>query len=212
MKKTISVILFGVFLFGVLSLSFYGCESTSSPTARGRLQPTELLYARATAHNNFVTTPIDQNAIDLIVRAGFTAPTGGNQRSIELFVVTERDVMRQIQEGHPYSSALDTTPLVIVVAANESLARFPELHEMDASLFAMTMIVQATDMGLSTCILSIAPQDERINAAKNALRMPANYRPILMVAFGHPGPDARTGASATVAHNVSQVHVNRYSQ
>jgi nitroreductase len=202
MKKMASVI-----LLGILCLSFFGCKSSANSTATGISQPAKLLYSRTTLHNNFATAPIDQKAIDLIVHAAFTAPTGGGQRSIEFFVVTDRAVMKKIQEGHPYSSGLDTAPLVIVVAANESLARYPELHEMDSGIAAMAMIVQAADIGLSTCVLSISPQDERIGSAKTALSMPANYKPVLMVAFGYPGVDATAGASVET-YKESQVHVN----
>jgi nitroreductase len=197
-----------VFL-GVLCLNFFGCKSSADSTATGISQPTKLLYSRITLHNNFATAPIDQKTIDLIVRAAFTAPTGGGQRSIEFFVVTDREVMKKIQAGHHYSSGLDTAPLVVVVAANELLAKYPELHEMDSGIAAMAMIVQATDIGLSTCVLSISPQDERIDSAKNALTMPANYKPVLMVAFGYPGVDATAGASVET-YKESQVHMNGY--
>jgi nitroreductase len=200
----------GVILLGVLYLGFFGCKTSANPAAAGTSQPANLLYARTTLHNNFATAPIDQKVVDLIVRAAFTAPTGGGQRSIEFFVVTDREVMKKIQTGHPYSSGLDTAPLVIVVAANESLAKYPELHEMDSGIAAMAMIVQATDIGLSSCVLSISPQDERINSAKTALAMPDNYTPVLMVAFGYPGADAATGASVEM-YKESQVHVNAYT-
>ncbi|MDR0389915.1 MAG: nitroreductase family protein [Spirochaetaceae bacterium] len=189
----------------MLLITVLGCNTPAKAKTPGQA---ELLYARETLHNNFSTTPLDQKFIDLIVRAAFTAPTGGGQRSVEFFVVTDREVMKSIQRGHPYSSGLDTAPLVVVVAANETLARYPELHEMDSGLAAMAMIVQATDLGLASCVLSISPQEERVQSAANALSMPDIYTPVLMVAFGYPAADARTGAS--VDYKESQVHTNAY--
>jgi nitroreductase len=78
-----------------------------------------------------------------------------------------------------------------------------------AGLAAMAMIVQAPDIGLSSCVLSISPQEERVSSAKSALSMPANYTPVLMVAFGYPAADAASGASVET-YKESQVHVNTF--
>ena len=202
--------LFGIIAaVAVIGFSMTGCATTGQATAP---QSLDLLLARTTVHAGFVPTPLSQADIDLLVRAGFTAPTGGDQRSFDLFVVTDREVMRRMRINHPYSAGLETAPLVIVVAADESRARFPELHEMDASLAGMSMVVQATGMGLASCILSITPQEERIASVRAALSMPDHFMPVMMVAFGHPGVDAISNASALVPHRASQLHVNAYGR
>ena len=145
----------------------------------------------------------------LILNAGFSAPTGGNQRSTNFFVITDREVMKVIQSGHPFSQPLNTAPLVIVIAADEENCRFPELHEMDAGLAAGAMQVQATEMGLSSCVLSIFPQEERVNAVRQALSMPETFKPVLMVAFGRPAVDVVAGASVQ-NYKAEQVHFNVY--
>jgi nitroreductase len=196
-----------IVLMIALCLSVFGCVSgeTSSKT-----QTSAVLFSRTTLHNSFSPAPLDDTVTRLLISAGFSAPTGGGQRSIEFFVVTDRNIMKGIQQGHPYSSALDTAPLIIVIAANNNAARYPELHEMDSGLAAMAMIVQATELDLSTCVLSISPQEERVSSAMTALSMPEYYTPVLMVAFGHPGADATSGASVDT-FNGAQVFINGYS-
>jgi len=197
-------------IVAVIGVSMLGCATVGA--THGAADTLDLLATRTTVHANFIPEPLSQEAIDMLVRAGFTAPTGGNQRSFDLFVVTDRQVMNRMQVNHPYAGALSTAPLVIVIAADESRARFPELHEMDTSLAGMSMVVQATAMGLASCILSIAPQQERIDSVRAGLSLPEYFMPVMMVAFGYPGPDAIAGASALVPHNPSHLHVNAFGR
>ena len=64
-------------------------------------------------------------------------------------------------------------------------------------------------MGLSSCVLSIFPQDERVNAVRQALSMPDTFKPVLMVAFGRPAVDVVAGASVQ-NYKAEQVHYNAY--
>ena len=102
---------------------------------------------------------------------------------------------------------LFTAPLVIVVAGDEANCKFPELLEMDAGLSAMAMQVQATALGMSSCVMSIYPQDERVNAVRAATGMPETMKPVLMVSFGYPAADAVSSASVE-NYDAEKVHVN----
>ena len=169
----------------------------ASAFADNDIEPADILYERTTIHanSNYDETPLSDAEVTLILNAGFSAPTGGNQRSTNFFVITDQP--------------LNTAPLVIVVAADEANCRYPELHEMDAGLAAGAMQVQATEMGLSSCVLSIFPQDERVNAVRQALSMPETFKPVLMVAFGRPAVDVVAGASVQ-NYKAEQVHYNAY--
>ena len=80
---------------------------------------------------------------------------------------------------------------------------------MDAGLAAGAMQVQASEMDLCSCVMSIYPQDERVSAVREALNMPETFKPVLMVAFGMPGVDSVSGASVQNWKD-EQVHFNAY--
>lgn len=78
---------------------------------------------------------------------------------------------------------------------------------MDAGLSAGAMQVQATALGLSSCVMSIYPQEERVDAVRKAVNMPETMKPVLMVAFGTA--DVDTVASASVEnYSADRVFVN----
>lgn len=169
----------------------------------------EVLYERMTLHSGFDSTPLEDDVTQRLLEAGFSAPTGGDQRSLVFFAVTDRAAMQQMQEGHPYASALDSAPLVVVIAGDEGKARYPELQEMDSGLAAMAMMVQAAEIGLSSCVLSISPQESRIDSARQALAMPDSFRPVLMVAFGYADADVTSSASV-YNYDAARVYINGY--
>ena len=167
------------------------------------------VHERRTLHGRYDPERyISESQITELLNAGFSMPTGGNQRALEFFVVTDRETMSVMKGGNPYSQALDSVPCVIVIAANLNSAYYEELLEMDAGIAAGGILIQAADLGITTCVLSIAPQQERIQAVRTALGMGENLVPILMIAAGYPEEDAVTGASVNNWDD-SQVHWER---
>ncbi len=182
-------------------------EAAAAEEASDSEDRSSVLYDRTTLHDSYDSTPLDDDVLDKLLNAGFSAPTGGNQRSIEFFPVTDRDTLDAIAEVPGFFTGVATAPLAIIICGNEDTANFPELEEMDSGLAAGAMIVQATDLGLTTCCMSISPQDERVDGISELLNLTENFRPILLVAFGYPDTDAETSASVS-NYDASQVHVN----
>lgn len=159
----------------------------------------DIPYAnRATLHSGYdAECSLTEAQISDLLNAAFSMPTGGNQRALEFFVVTDRKTLSEMKGGNPYSQALDTAPCVIVITADTDSAFYEELLEMDAGIAAGAILLQAADFNLSTCVLSIAPQQERIRSVRSALGMDENLLPVLMIAVGYPSTDAVSGASVS---------------
>jgi nitroreductase len=166
------------------------------------------IFDRKTARQ-FSSNSVTQEHIDLLLKAAFAAPTGGNQRSWEFIVVTDRNIMLNMKRGNPYSQALDTAPLVIVIAVSPQTAGYPELLTMDAGIAAQSILVQASKLGLASVPMSIAPQKTRIEGVSQALHIPAGIVPQIMICIGQPLADAVSSAS-TGFYDERKVHYNRY--
>ena len=170
----------------------------------------EIPYGRRTTlHSRYDSDrQVTDTQISELLNAAFSMPTGGNQRALEFYIVTDREILADMKGGNPYSQALDSAPCVIVIAADTESAFYDELLEMDAGIAAGGILLQAADMDLSSCVLSIAPQEERIQSVRSALNMGDNLRPILMIALGYPEADAVTGAFVS-NWDEGQVHWQR---
>jgi nitroreductase len=157
----------------------------------------------------FSPNRITQEQIELMLKAAFAAPTGGNQHSCEFIVVTDRNIMLNLKNGNPYSQALDTAPLTIVVAVNTKTATYPELLTLDAGISVQSILVQVTKLGLASVPMSIAPQRNRIQGVSEALNIPSEVIPQMMICIGQPSVDSVSSAS-TNFYNENKIHYNKY--
>ena len=161
------------------------------------------LLNRTTLHEGYDSTrPVSSADQQLLLDAANSAPTGGDQRALAFFAVSDRPTLDALSRAHANFTAPASAPLVIVIAGNRPAARYPELLDFDAGAAAMAICVEAADRGLTTCCMSIAPQYDRMYHVAEALgiSMAANdpaLDPLMMVAVGYPAPDVVSSASVT---------------
>lgn len=159
------------------------------------------LASRTTLHEGYdparSVSPTDQR---LLLEAAFSAPTGGGQRALEFFSVSDRAALDALSHAHRNFTAPASAPFAIVIAGNRQKARYPELLDFDAGAAAMAICVEAAELGLTTCCMSIAPQYDRMYHVARALGIAMDGNdpaldPLMMVAVGYPAPDTVSGAS-----------------
>jgi nitroreductase len=202
--------------FWLATVSIFSCshkkgvvvEESSPVIIMQELNGHDGIFDRKTTRN-FSQDKVTQEQIDMIVKAAFATPTGGNQHSCEFIVITDRNVMLNMKKGNPYSQALDTAPLTIVIATNAKTATFPELLTMDAGMAAQSILVQASKLGLASVPMSIAPQKIRIEGVSQALNIPTEIVPQIMICIGQPSTDAISSAS-TNFYDKNKIHFNQY--
>jgi nitroreductase len=198
-KKIYSVLLFIIIL---------SCSQSKDIIKAEESKQFDGIFDRKTSRT-FSPARVTQEQIELIIKAAFASPTGGNQRSNEFIVVTDRNVMLNLKKGNPYSQALDTAPLTIVVAVNTKTAIYPELLTLDAGIAVQSILVQASKLGFASVPMSIAPQRNRIQGVSEALNIPSEVIPQMMVCIGQPSTDAVSSAS-TNYYDKNKVHYNKY--
>lgn len=79
----------------------------------------------------------------------------------------------------------------------------------DAGIAAQSIMVEASELGLSSVPMSIAPSDARMKGVAAALNLPDGVEAQMMVAIGYPYMDAYTSASVTY-YNQGEVHYNTW--
>lgn len=153
---------------------------------------------------------IDDATVELLLQAGFSAPSAVGQTSLEFIVVTERDVMAPILTYNENANELNSCPLLIVLVEHDSETSRSRFYQYDSAMAAMAMMVQATSMGLSTCVMSLKTEDNNNDNApivydNLGLSADDGYHPQLMVSFGYPAVDSTTSASVN-NYDEARVH------
>jgi nitroreductase len=161
---------------------------------------------------DFHRRPVDEKIIGLILHIGTHAPTAGNLQEWA-FVVVEDDE-RKLELSH---AAMDlrhvkTAPSVIVICADVRKAALKygkrgeilyAAEDIGGCVSYMALAAHALDIGFD--IIKGFDEEE----VKNALNLPENIRPLVLMPVGHP-KGRKEERKINPFENVT--HVNRWNQ
>jgi nitroreductase len=147
------------------------------------------LFERRFSCRNFDTTALDRTTVEAVLEAARWAPNGGNLQPWRFVVVLDSSRRRTIAGAAYGQGFLAQAPVVITVCAvpDESATKYGprgrELHCLqDTAAAAENTLLAATDLGLGSCW--VGAFDEA--AIVRALELPRSWRPVALIALGHP--------------------------
>jgi nitroreductase len=170
----------------------------------------DLIRARRTVRA-FTAEPITNEQLDALLEAAMYAPTRLNRQPWRFVVLRDQHIKNEIAEAlrvRPYIEQADT---LIVAAADTTLS---PVWLMDVSAAIENMLLAATALGLGGAWVG-APDtviwtmmEERL---RDWLRIPAEVRPVALVALGHPAetPDPHT---ADERFDRTKIHYGAWGQ
>jgi hypothetical protein len=145
---------------------------------------------------------VPDTMIELILRAGFSAPSAVGQTSLEFVVVKSREIMMSLHIDGENGNAnqANSAPLFIVLVEHDIEDARSRFYQYDSGLAAMAMQVEASHLGLCSCVMSMKDTGDY-----SALKVDETYHPQLMLSFGYPAQDATSSASVD-NYNPSRIH------
>lgn len=154
----------------------------------------------------FTADEVEDNKIELMLRAAMQAPSAGNQQPAEFIVVRNKEILEKLAAVSPYASAVKNAPLAFVLLANKNNFRFAENWQMDLSAAAENLWLEAVHLGLGTVWLGIAPLDDRMQAVTKIFSLPPNILPFAVMPVGYPDQTTNT----IDRYNAEKVHFEKY--
>ena len=155
-----------------------------------------------TSVRRFEDREVEPEKTDAILRAGMAAPSGGNQRPWEFYVVKDTDTINRLAGSSPYATCAQGSNVVIVPCYRTSGLMYPELVTMDMSACVENMLVEITSLGLGGVWLSIAPYEDRMKNVESILGIGDKLRPFALIPVGYPAQSR----PATDRFEESRVH------
>lgn len=135
---------------------------------------------------SYLPDPVEQEKLDLILRAALQAPSAKNQQPVRLLVIQNRERMNQLLTVSPHVKMLAEAPCAIVVLIVKDNLTAPLMVAEDASAATMNILLEATALGLGSCWCGIYPNQERMQNLRNALEIPDQYEVFSLIPLGYP--------------------------
>ena len=145
--------------------------------------PLQWIFARRSIRK-FHSNPVEDEKIELLLKAAMAAPSANNAQPRQFIVVTDRQMLDRLAGVHPYGKMCYEAPLAIVICGDP--ARSPHYWSQDCSAATQNILLAGTALGLGTVWLGVHPRPERVNPLKELFGIPPQQEVLAVVAIGYP--------------------------
>ena len=121
----------------------------------------------------YLSTPVPQELIDEVIKAGTYAPTGRNRQPVKILAITDEKVRDDLRKLNAQILGMDETfdpfynaPVVLVVLADPTI----NTYLYDGSLVLGNMMNAAHALGLGSCWIHRAKEEFQMEYGKNLLK------------------------------------------
>ena len=161
----------------------------------------------------YTSEPIAPEDVKLILEAALTSPSSKSQRSWQFVVVEAPEMLTQLGQCKPnYATSVAKAPLAVVVIADMTKS---DAWIEDASVAAIIMQLQATDLGLGSCWVEVhnrfrddnEPSEDYV---RQLLDIPEKFGVLCIVTFGHKDEQRRPIDPARLEWE--KVHIGKWQQ
>ncbi|AVQ44802.1 nitroreductase family protein [Clostridium botulinum] len=151
---------------------------------------------------NFDTKKIEQEKLDLILKAGQLAPTAVNYQPQRILVIESDEALGKLKTCTIYHF---NAPMALLICADKDEAwkrsYDGKIHtDIDGSIVATHMMLQAAELGLGTTWVGHFDP----SAIRNAFSIPTNLEPICLLPVGYPSKDAKPNPNHQKRKDISQ--------
>lgn len=171
-------------VLAVAALMACSCAQTSKVMTKDFLD----LATERYSVRSFAKTPVEQEKIDKILRAGQVAPTAVNSQPQMIYVVTSEEGIAKLNAVSP---CLYGAPSCFIFCYNDNTVckRGAEDNygDIDVTIVLTHMMLEAANLGIGTVPVGYYDEAKLVEA----FQLPANIHPILIMPFGYASKDAK---------------------
>ena len=142
-----------------------------------------------TSVRNYTSQAIEEEKIDILLRAGMAAPSACNKQPWHFIAITNREILDQIPTFSPYASMVKQAPLAIVVCGDLSKTlegKEQEFWIQDCAAATENILLMAQGLKLGTVWTALYPLQNRYQGMQKLLHLPDNLVPLNTIVIGYP--------------------------
>lgn len=133
---------------------------------------------------SFTNEKVPQEVIDRMLEAGRLAPTAKDKQPQRIYVIKSEEAISKLGQ---VTKCLYGAPQALLICYDEKTVwNKDERHNtgvMDCSIVLTHIMLEATDLGISTCWVKMWDEDEM----SKAFDLPSGIHPVALMPFGYPG-------------------------
>lgn len=148
---------------------------------------------------SFKDEKVKKEELDKILEAGRLAPTAKNNQPIKIYVIESDEALKKINDCSPCIYGSKTVLLVCADKNNSYHKGEYSTFEMDASIVATHMMLEATNVGVDSVWVEMFDN----NKVKEYFNL--DYEPILLLPLGYRTDDYKPSPMHTTRKDISEL-------
>lgn len=147
------------------------------------LMSIEFIFARRSIRT-YTTKPVSPEMIRKLLEAGMAAPSANNRQPWHFVVVTDRTILSDLAQLHPYGKMLAHAQIGIAICGDPSVS--DAYWQQDCAAATQNVLLAASTMGLGAVWLGCYPRQDRVTQIGNRLGIPPEYPVLCLISIGYP--------------------------
>lgn len=142
-----------------------------------------------TSVRSYTDKSVEDEKIELILKAGMAAPTARNKQPWVFIVVNDKELLTQMADSLPYAKMAAQASVAIVACGDLSKALEGDAAAywiQDVSAATENILLAAHGLGLGAVWTGVYPIKERMNTVCRILNLPENIVPLNVIPVGYP--------------------------
>ena len=153
----------------------------------------------------YTAQDIAKENIDTIIKAGMAAPSAVNLQPWEIVLITNKKILNELSKKHPYASFTKNASVAIVVCGNSEIS--PDYWVQDCSAVTENILLATESLGLGAVWCGVYPNQDRISAVQQILKLPKHIVPLNLIPIGYPKGENLPKQK----YNPSKIHINSWT-
>ena len=186
MKKSILALAVALLTLGACSTPGEQQENAAEATDNGQAAIENIMTR--TSIRQYKDQPVEQEKIDIMLKAAMAAPTAVNLQPWHFIVIDDAKVIGLLAGPRPTNA-----PLMIAVCGDtdktsmpDGKGKLPDFWVQDVSAATENLLLAAHALGLGAVWTGVYPVMERVAEVANVLNCPQNIIPLAVVRIGYP--------------------------
>lgn len=157
---------------------------------------------------------VPPDVVRRILHAASVAPSACNEQPWHFVVVTDRSVLAELADRHPFGAPVRHAPLCVVPCADLELAVITsaagDFWAQSLAAATQNLLIAASACGLGAVWIGTYPDEPRVRAVREVIGAPEHIVPFCVVPMGYPAetPPPRDPSMSLEAQG--RIHTDRW--
>lgn len=148
------------------------------------------IFARRSIRK-YTSKKVEEHKIKKIIKAGFAAPSCGNQRITNFIIIRDRDRLDKIADIHGYAESLRQANAAVAVCANLEEEMYEGFWVQDCAAAAENMLTEAVHLDLGAVWLGVHPKERIVKEVNSILELPEHVKALSIISLGYPAEEKK---------------------